>query len=83
MTLVCLTHNPFQDFDKTNCGTVSATNFLQALTLRGMNNLISSQEFDMICKCFSFERGMRNEVDYRAFMKALDILYATEKYNPF
>ncbi|XP_018562489.1 uncharacterized protein LOC108904422 [Anoplophora glabripennis] len=72
-----------QDFDKTNCGTVSTTNFLQALTLRGMNNLISSQEFDMICKCFSFERGMRNEVDYRAFMKALDILYATEKYNPF
>ncbi|KAJ8916967.1 hypothetical protein NQ315_008367 [Exocentrus adspersus] len=72
-----------QDFDKTNCGTVSTMNFLQALTLRGMNNLISSQEFDTICKCFSFERGMRNEVDYRAFMKALDILYATEKYNPF
>ncbi|XP_076267066.1 uncharacterized protein LOC143200510 isoform X1 [Rhynchophorus ferrugineus] len=72
-----------QDFDKTNCGTVSRTNFLKALTLRGMYNLISNNEFDVICKCFGFERGMRDEVDYRAFMKALDILYATDKYNPF
>ncbi|XP_074039133.1 uncharacterized protein [Leptinotarsa decemlineata] len=72
-----------QDFDKTNCGTVSRTHFLKALTLRGMSNLISRNEFDVICKCFSFERGMRDEVDYRAFMKALEILYATEKYNPF
>ncbi|CAH1971344.1 unnamed protein product [Acanthoscelides obtectus] len=72
-----------QDFDKTNCGTVSQMNFLKALTLRGMDTLISRNEFDVICKCFGFERGMRDEVDYRAFMKALDIIYATEKYNPF
>ncbi|KAL1506511.1 hypothetical protein ABEB36_005862 [Hypothenemus hampei] len=72
-----------KDYDKTNCGTVSRTHFLKALTLRGMYNLISNKEFDVICKSFSFERGMRNEVDYRAFMKALDILYATDKYNPF
>ncbi|KAG5882903.1 hypothetical protein JTB14_020171 [Gonioctena quinquepunctata] len=72
-----------QDFDKSNCGTVSQTHFLKALTLRDMANLISRNEFDVICKCFGFERGMRDEVDYRAFMKALDILYATEKYNPF
>ncbi|XP_072384086.1 uncharacterized protein [Diabrotica undecimpunctata] len=71
------------DFDKTNCGTVSQRAFLKALTLRGMDRLISRNEFDVICKCFSFQRGMRDEVDYRAFMKALDILYATEKYNPF
>ncbi|ENN74041.1 hypothetical protein YQE_09365, partial [Dendroctonus ponderosae] len=72
-----------KDFDKSNCGTVSTTHFLKALTLRGMYNLISNKEFDVICKCFGFERGMRHEVDYRAFMKALDILYATDKYNPF
>ncbi|CAH1119695.1 unnamed protein product [Phaedon cochleariae] len=72
-----------KDYDKTNCGTVSQTQFLKALTLRGMSNLISKNEFDVICKCFSFERGMRDEVDYRAFMKALDIIYLTEKYNPF
>ncbi|XP_056643883.1 uncharacterized protein LOC130449862 [Diorhabda sublineata] len=71
------------DFDKSNCGTVSQTAFLKALTLRGMDRLISRNEFDTICKCFTFERGMRDEVDYRAFMKALDIIYATEKYNPF
>ncbi|XP_060524820.1 uncharacterized protein LOC132701132 isoform X2 [Cylas formicarius] len=72
-----------KDFDKTNCGTVSRTHFLKALTLRGMYNLISRNEFEVICKCFGFERGMRDEVDYRAFMKALDILHATDKYNPF
>ncbi|XP_050306314.1 uncharacterized protein LOC126743325 [Anthonomus grandis grandis] len=72
-----------KDFDKTNCGTVSRTHFLKALTLRGMYNLISNKEFDVICKCFGFERGMRDEVDYRAFLKALEILYATDKYNPF
>ncbi|CAG9765528.1 unnamed protein product [Ceutorhynchus assimilis] len=71
------------DFDKTNCGTVSRTNFMKALTVRGMLNLISNNEFDVICKCFGFERGLRDEVDYRAFMRALDILYATDKYNPF
>lgn len=36
----------------------------------------------MICKCFGYERGLRDEVDYRAFVKALDILYATSRYLP-
>lgn len=45
--------------------------------------MISRSEFDILCKCFGFERGMHDEVDYRAFVKALDILYATDKYNPF
>ncbi|XP_017773462.1 PREDICTED: uncharacterized protein LOC108560438 [Nicrophorus vespilloides] len=73
----------FKDYDRTNCGTISQEHFLKALSLRGMYNLISRTEFDMICKCFSFERGLRDEIDYRAFIKALDILYATDKYNPF
>lgn len=79
----CFKSNCLQDFDGTNCGTVSEEQFLKALSLRGMYNLISRKEFDMICKCFSFERGLRDEVDYRAFIKALDILHATDKYNPF
>lgn len=73
----------FQDYDKTNCGTVSQEQFLKALSIRGMYNLISRTEFDAVCKCFTFERGMREEIDYRAFVKALDILHATDKYNPF
>lgn len=73
----------FEDYDKTKCGTISQEHFLKALSLRGMYNLISRSEFDMICKCFSFERGLRDEIDYRAFIKALDILHATDKYNPF
>lgn len=72
----------FRDFDKTNCGTISVHQFLNGLSLRGMMAFISQKEFDVICKCFSYERGMRDEVDYRAFMKALDVLYATDKYNP-
>lgn len=73
----------FQDYDKTNCGTVSREQFLKALSIRGMYELISSTEFEAVCKCFSFERGMRDEIDYRAFVKALDIIHATNKYNPF
>ncbi|CAG9816180.1 unnamed protein product [Phaedon cochleariae] len=72
-----------QDSDAKKCGTVSRTLFLNELTLRGMTNLISKNEFDVICKCFSFERGTGDEVDYSAFKKALDIIYLTEKYNPF
>lgn len=72
-----------QDYDKTKCGTVSQEQFLKALTLRGMYNIISNKEFEVVCKCFSLERGMRDEIDYRAFMNALYILYATDKYNPF
>lgn len=73
----------FQDFDRTHCGTVSQMNFLKALTMRGMANLISRAELDIVCKCFGFVRGLRNEVDYRGFIQALDILHTTNKYLPF
>lgn len=73
----------FEDYDKTRCGTVSQEQFLKALAIRGMYNLISRLEFDIICKCFGFERGLRDEVDYRAFIKALDIIHANNKYLPF
>lgn len=47
----------FQDYDRVNCGTVSENNFLRALTVRDLNNLISKREFEVICKCFGVERG--------------------------
>lgn len=72
-----------QDYDKTRCGTVSQEQFLKALAVRGMYNLISRLEFNVVCKCFGFERGLRDEVDYRAFVKALDIIHANNKYLPF
>ncbi|XP_044761685.1 uncharacterized protein LOC123318965 isoform X2 [Coccinella septempunctata] len=78
MNLLCV----FQDYDKSNCGTVTREQFLKALHMRGMADLVSTNEFEVICKCFGFERGMRDEVDYRSFIKALDVLYATDKYTP-
>ncbi|KAJ3666453.1 hypothetical protein Zmor_001895 [Zophobas morio] len=73
----------FQDYDKTNCGTVSAEHFERALSLRGLLSIISREEFDAVCKCFSYERGMRDEVDYRAFVKGLNIMNNINKYKPF
>ncbi|XP_045460656.1 uncharacterized protein LOC123671052 [Harmonia axyridis] len=78
MNILCV----FQDYDKANCGTVTREQFLKALHMRGMADLVSTNEFEVICKCFGFERGMRDEVDYRSFIKALDVLYATDKYTP-
>ncbi|XP_018321327.1 uncharacterized protein LOC108734325 [Agrilus planipennis] len=73
----------FTDYDKTKCGTVSQHMFMKALSLRNMADMISRKEFDAVCKAFGFERGMRDEVDYRAFMKLLDILHANDKHLPF
>lgn len=73
----------FTDFDKTNCGTVPTNQLMKVLSVRGLHNLISNSEFETLCKCFSFERGMQGEVDYRAFCKALDLLHIASKSMPF
>lgn len=52
----------FQDFDRQNCGTITNNQFLRALTLRDLKNLISSREFDTICKCFGVERGKTKSI---------------------
>ncbi|KAF5278622.1 hypothetical protein FQA39_LY00664 [Lamprigera yunnana] len=72
-----------EDLDKINCGTLTVNQFSSGLGRRGMLDLISRKEFDIICKGFGFMRGLRDEVDYRAFVKAIDILHATNKYLPF
>ncbi|XP_055905315.1 uncharacterized protein LOC129940841 isoform X2 [Eupeodes corollae] len=67
----------FKDFDKENCGTITQNQFLRALTVRDMNNLISRNEFEVVCKCFGYERGLRIEFDYRAFLNIINILHET------
>lgn len=57
--------------------------FERALSSRGLLSTISREEFDTICKCFSFEGGMRHGIDYRAFIKGLDVMYSINKYKPF
>lgn len=73
----------FQDYDRVNCGTLNRNQFLRALTVRGLHNVVSSREFDLLCKCFAIERGMRDEVDYRSFLKNLEILACTRANHPF
>lgn len=73
----------FQDYDRVNCGTLSRNQFLRAITVRGLHNAVSSREFDVLCKCFAVERGLRLEVDYRSFLKNLDILACTRTNYAF
>lgn len=73
----------FHDQDKTNCGTISKQQLLKAFSCRGLNNFITSKEFNILCKCFGFERGMKDEVDYRALCKALDLVHTSLTQKPF
>lgn len=72
-----------KDYDRTNCGTLNTNQFLRALATRGLHNAISSREFELVCKCFGIERGLRLEVDYRAFLRNLDLLNCTKPNHPF
>lgn len=71
------------DFDRTHCGTINRNHFLRVLTTRGLHNAVSSREFEMLCKCFAVERGLRLEVDYRALLRNLDVLAAAGGNHPF
>lgn len=73
----------FSDYDRCNCGTLNTNLFLRALTTRGLNTALSSREFETICKCYGIERGLRLEVDYRAFLQNLDLLNGTKINFPF
>lgn len=64
------------DFDRTNCGTINRNQFLRVLTTRGLHNAVSSRAFEVLCKCFAVERGLRLEVDYRTLLRNLDVLAA-------
>lgn len=71
------------DFDRSRCGSLNRNQLLRALTARGLHNVVSSREFELLCKCFAVERGMRLEVDYRSLLKNLDVLACTQEHLPF
>ncbi|KAJ6633413.1 hypothetical protein Bhyg_16673, partial [Pseudolycoriella hygida] len=73
----------FEDFDKRNVGTVTQNQFLRVLSTRGIDNVISTREFNVICKCFGIEKGPRTEFNYRSFLKNLNILFANRTHCPF
>ncbi|EDW84080.1 uncharacterized protein Dwil_GK13946 [Drosophila willistoni] len=67
----------FKDFDREQCGSVTQNQFLRALTVREMHHMLSSREFDSVCKCFGVKRSLCLEFNYREFLKILDVLYTT------
>ncbi|GLV45240.1 chaoptin [Carabus blaptoides fortunei] len=68
----------FKDYDLPNCGTVSRNQLMKVLAIRELHYMISSSEFDALCKCFGFERGLRDEVDYRALLRASETMASLE-----
>uniref|UniRef100_A0A182PA37 EF-hand domain-containing protein n=1 Tax=Anopheles epiroticus TaxID=199890 RepID=A0A182PA37_9DIPT len=72
-----------KDFDKQNIGHVSRNQLLRALATRDLHTRISSRELETICKYFAVEVGLRQEVNYRAFLEALDYLYENREVHPF
>ncbi|XP_069672044.1 uncharacterized protein [Periplaneta americana] len=72
----------FQNYDRVNCGTVTRDQFTKVLAVRGLTSVISSHELEVLQKCFGFERGLRDEVDYRAFCRCLELLYTTSYRRP-
>ncbi|XP_014603469.1 PREDICTED: uncharacterized protein LOC106786514 [Polistes canadensis] len=72
----------FADYDKENVGTVTKNCLMRALSIRGMLNLISSRELDVIYKCFSIERAGNLGFDYRAFLRALRLLQENKTALP-
>lgn len=66
-----------KDFDRENCGTINKNQLMRSLTLRNMNDLVSSREFDVIFKCFGAQRGIHLEFNYRNFLNILNVLHRT------
>uniref|UniRef100_A0A182S5M9 EF-hand domain-containing protein n=1 Tax=Anopheles maculatus TaxID=74869 RepID=A0A182S5M9_9DIPT len=72
-----------KDFDGQNVGHVGRNKFLRALATRDLHTRISSREFETLCKYFAVEVAYRQEVNYRAFLEALDYLYTNREIHPF
>uniref|UniRef100_A0A6P4EJ07 Uncharacterized protein LOC108043890 n=1 Tax=Drosophila rhopaloa TaxID=1041015 RepID=A0A6P4EJ07_DRORH len=67
----------FKDFDREQCGSITQNQFLRGITVRDMHVMLSSREFQAICKCFGVKKGMCMEFNYREFLKILDVLFTT------
>ncbi|KAL0881290.1 hypothetical protein ABMA27_001173 [Loxostege sticticalis] len=72
----------FKDMDKERCGTIPRVSIERALCQRNLLQLVSARERDLVYKCFGYRRGCGDEVNYRALVNALDILYATKSAQP-
>uniref|UniRef100_A0A182MLL2 MICOS complex subunit MIC60 n=1 Tax=Anopheles culicifacies TaxID=139723 RepID=A0A182MLL2_9DIPT len=68
-----------KDFDTQNVGHVSRNQLMRALATRDLHTRISSREFETICKYFAVEVGLRQEVNYRALLEAMDYLYTNRE----
>lgn len=73
----------FQNYDKTNCGTITQNQLLKALTLRELHTLISSREMNVLHKCFGKRRGTQIEFKYREFLQALELVANAQIRSPF
>lgn len=66
----------FKDYDKNNSGLVSECNVMRAFTVAGLNTLISSREFEALCKCFAIQKGNASrEFKYNDFLQVTTQLY--------
>ncbi|XP_067010369.2 uncharacterized protein [Anabrus simplex] len=72
-----------QEYDPCNVGSVSRDQFCKVLTTQGLAQMLSGRELETIEKCFAVERGMRAEVDYRAFCQALLLLQINKRRKIF
>ncbi|KAJ8718751.1 hypothetical protein PYW07_016307 [Mythimna separata] len=72
----------FEDMDKEKCGTIPRVSVERALCQRNLLALVSARERDLVYKCFGYQRGCGEEVNYRALVNALSILYATASAQP-
>ncbi|CAH1408075.1 unnamed protein product [Nezara viridula] len=68
----------FKSLDTINSGTVSRSNVQKALFSLNCLHLISNNELDTIIHCFGFKKGHFLELDYMAFLNALDIVIKTK-----
>lgn len=73
----------FQNYDKTNCGTITQQQLLKAMTLRELHTLVSTKEMNVLHKCFGKQRGIQREFKYREFLQALELVANAGIQLPF
>lgn len=60
----------FKDYDKNNSGLVTEGNVMRVFTIAGLNTMISTREFEALCKCFAVQKGnVRQEFKYNDFLQ--------------
>ncbi|XP_074114898.1 uncharacterized protein LOC141537673 [Cotesia typhae] len=73
----------FKDFDKCSSGTVDKEQLIKVLSVRNLLHLLNPRELNTLFKCFIVQRNNNYLMDYRKFLRTLDILKSNKKYLPF